>query len=128
MSIVIKKIRGREYAYLSVREGSKVKHTYLGPNSSPKVARMIAEKQAASSVPEEFRYLFWDTNPDTIQLRKHASYVIERVLEFGDLDALSWLQKIYPTQRIIDVLLTSRAITAKSRGFWTIWFGVHDAS
>jgi hypothetical protein len=124
MNIVRKKIRGHEYVYLSSREGSRVVHKYLGRTDSPAVASIIAEKAEASGVPENLSSLFWDTNRRQIHLRRHARYVIERVLELGWLDAVSWLQRVYPVQRIIDVLTVSRAITPKSREFWKIWFGV----
>ena len=92
----------------------------LLPASSPK-------RTMASGVPEDLSSLFWDTNWRQIHLRRHARYVIERVLELGWLDAVSWLQRVYPVQTIIDVLTVSKVITAKSRNFWKLWFGVKDA-
>jgi hypothetical protein len=127
MSLVTKKIGKGEYAYLVTREGKKVVHKYLGPVGSPQVQKKLAEKREISIVPERLRSLFWDTSLRNIQIKQHARYIIERVLEFGDLDALEWLQRVYPTQTIIDVLSVSRAISEKSRNFWEIWFGVERA-
>jgi len=127
MNIVRKKIRGHEYVYLSSREGSRVVHKYLGRTDSPSVARIIAEKILTSGVPEDLSSLFWDTNWRQIHLRRHARYVIERVLELGWLDAVSWLQRVYSVQTIIDGLTVSKVITAKSRNFWKLWFGVKNA-
>ncbi len=127
MNIVRKKIRGHEYVYLSSREGLRVVHKYLGRTDSPAVARIIAEKILTSGVPEDLSSLFWDTNRRQIHLRRHARYVIERVLELGRLDAVSWLQRVYPVQTIIDVLTVSKVITAKSGNFWKLWFGVKNA-
>ncbi len=70
--------------------------------------------------------LFWDTDPLIIDTQKHAVYIIERVLEFGGLDAVEWLQRVYPVQTILDVLNLSRNISDKSRNFWKIWFGAQD--
>src|SRR3990170_3080453 len=50
---------------------------------------------------------------------KNARYVIERILELGGLDALQWLQRNYPTRRIVETLEISRKITPKSRNFFT---------
>ena len=127
MSVVTKKIGKGEYVYLATREGNKVVHKYLGPVGSPQVKKKLAEKKEVSMVPERFRSLFWDTSLGNIQIKRHARYIIERVLEFGDLDALEWLQRVYPTQMIIDVLSVSRSISEKSRNFWEIWFGVEHA-
>lgn len=73
-------------------------------------------------VPDEFYYLFWDADPKRIDLKKNARYVIERVLEIGDLKSLKWIQMLYPTNRIIETLKTSRKISPKSKNFWSIWF------
>ena len=52
---------------------------------------------------------------------------MEKVLEFGDLDAFEWLRDVYPGWQIKETLLLSRTLPEKSRNFWTIWFGVNDA-
>lgn len=119
MSIVIK---DNKYAYLAYRSGKKVVHKYLGLLSSPEVAGKIRELGDEKRVPEKFHYLFWDTAPDKIDLRKNARYIIERVLETGGLDALQWIQRRYPTKLIIETLETSRKISVKSKNFWRIWF------
>jgi len=73
------------------------------------------------------RTLFWDTALENISLKSHARYVIDRVLEFGDLDAFTWLKNVYPGWKIQEELILSRNISGKSRNFWQIWFGVEDA-
>jgi hypothetical protein len=127
MGVIIKRIGRREYAYLVAREGKRVKHTYLGPADDPKVVKIISDKKETTVVPERFRSLFWDTNLSKIHIKRNARYIIERVMEFGNMNAIEWLQKVYPLQTIIDVLNMSRIITDKSRSFWLIWFGVTDA-
>lgn len=119
MSIIIKNDR---YVYLAYRSGKKVLQKYLGLITNPDVARRIEELESERNVPEGFYYLFWDTDPKGIDLKKNARYVIERVLELGGLDALKWVQRLYPTRRIIETLETSRKITPKSKNFWDIWF------
>ena len=123
----MKKIGRGEYAYLVVREGSKVVHKYLGPAGSPQVKKKLAGIKEVSSIPDRFRPLFWDASPGNIHIRRNARYIIERVLEFGDNEAIAWLQRVYATRTILDVLDTSRAISDKSRNFWEIWFEVENA-
>lgn len=127
MSFVTKKIGKGEYVYIVTREGKKVVHKYLGPVGSPQVQKKLAEVKEVSMVPERFRSLFWDTSLSNIQIKRHVHYIVERVLEFGDMDAVEWLQKVYPAQTIIYVLSMSRSISEKSRNFWEIWFGVEHA-
>jgi hypothetical protein len=123
MSIVLKKIGNKEYAYRAYRVGEKVVQKYLGPSSSANVMVHKARVDELKRVPERFRSLFWDVDPSTMDLKSHSRYIIERVLEIGDLDAMFWLQMIYPTRHIIDVCEESRKVSAKSRNFWNIWFG-----
>lgn len=123
MAILIKKISGRKYAYLAYRQGEKVVHKYLGPASNPQVMQKMRETAEEKEIPDKFSALFWDTAPSRIDLKKNSRYVIERVLEIGGLDAVQWLQRMYPTKLIIEICNTSRKISQKSKNFWMIWFG-----
>ena len=65
--------------------------------------------------------LFWDTNPDWIDIKKNARYIIERVLDFGELDEVRWLFKTYPQEEIKQVVDLPRSqITDKSKSLWTL--------
>lgn len=127
MGIITKTIGKRKYSYLAMREGKKVVHKYLGPSDDPKISHMASMEKETSYIPARFHSLFWDANLKNIHTKRNAQYIIERILEFGDIDALEWLQRAYPAQRIIHVLHVSRAVSEKSRNFWTLWFGVEDA-
>ncbi len=35
--------------------------------------------------------LFWDVDPKTINPKKHARYIIERILDFSHDDEVRWL-------------------------------------
>ncbi|MBF0328857.1 MAG: hypothetical protein HQL10_06840 [Nitrospirae bacterium] len=82
----------------------------------------MRDNDEAKRVPVRFRSLFWDTSLANININKNARYIIERILELGDLNALNWMQKVYPAQKILDVLNVSRSISEKSKNFWDIWF------
>lgn len=127
MAIITKKIGKREYAYLVSREGKRVVHKYLGAAGTSKVQTMAALREETASVPKRLRALFWDTALENISLKSHARYVIEKVLEYGDLDAFAWLQNVYPGWQINEALLLSRGLSDKSRNFWLIWFEVDNA-
>jgi hypothetical protein len=127
MAIITKKIGGNLYAYHAWREGKKVIHKYLGSANDPDIKRIIEENKAVLSIPERLWYLFWDVDPDKVHLKENARYIIERVLELGDLGAVKWLQRVYTTQQIMDVMRMSRKITDRSRNFWELWFDEHAA-
>ena len=122
MSLVIKKIRNKEYAYVAYRSEGKVVQKYLGALSNPEVRKRVEQLDAENRIPKRFSYLFWDVNPSDIDIRKNARYIIERVLELGGLDTVYWIQKLYPTRLILETLEVSRKLADKSRNFWRIWF------
>ena len=62
--------------------------------------------------------LFWDTNPDKIDLEKNAQYIIERILDFGHDDEIRWMNEYYPTKVIGKILKNSRTLLPHTRSFW----------
>lgn len=64
--------------------------------------------------------LFWDVDPKKIDPKKHAVYIIERVLDFGNDDELRWLFHYYPSKLIKKTLQKSRVIHEKSKTLWTL--------
>lgn len=121
MSVIVRDIGGRPYAYNVVREGGKVRHIYLGRADNASVAGKIAVLMERVVIPEKFHRFFWDTDPRKIDLRRHKKYVIERILELGNLSAFQWLQLVYPGHLIRRVNEESRSVSKRSRNFWRIW-------
>ena len=54
--------------------------------------------------------LFWDVDPKTVDPKKHARYIIERILEFGRDNEVRWLWHTYSKALIRDVVNTSRGV------------------
>ncbi|MBI2410319.1 MAG: hypothetical protein HYV32_00285 [Candidatus Kerfeldbacteria bacterium] len=67
--------------------------------------------------------LFWDVDPKTIDPKKHARYIIERILDYGSEDELRWLVSYYTTEKIKKTIRLSRTpIHKKSLSLWTLIF------
>jgi hypothetical protein len=128
MSVLIRTIGNRQYAYLVRRGGGQTVQTYLGPMARADVAAKVATLKDEGSIPLQFHRFFWDTNPAAIDLHRHAAYVIGRVLETGNLQSIWWLQRQYPTSTILQVLGSNKGLSARSRRFWSAWFEVSHAS
>lgn len=122
MSVVLKTINGKEYAYLAFRSGRKVVQRYIGPMSSAATKSRLGSIASQKVVPQKYSWLFWDTEPAKIDLKVNGRYVIERVLETGGFEEFSWIQRVYPTRLIIETCEISRKISHKSKNFWRIWF------
>ena len=75
------------------------------------------------AIPAEIRPLFWDVDPDGVDLVRNADFVISRILEWTTPRALEWMETQYSAQRILEVNRSSRKVSERSRQFWNLWYG-----
>ena len=64
--------------------------------------------------------LFWDVDPKTIDPEKHSTYIIERILDFGNDEEVRWMWDYYNHGFIREVLTKSRVLFPKTRTFWNL--------
>ena len=60
---------------------------------------------------------FWDIDADHFDPRDYPSYTIARLLEYGNLEAVSWLRNNFEEETIKDVVRTSRELSPKTATF-----------
>ena len=75
-------------------------------------------------LPSFARRYFWDVDARKLDADKYAGYVIERLLELGDLQAVRWLLQKYSRRRIVAVLKKTRSLSKPSANFWALYFRV----
>ncbi len=75
-------------------------------------------------LPECLRFLFWDTDFDRLRVPGHERYIIERVLEYGDVPEVRWMKRRFSRQQITQVLCQSRRLSRKSADFWSFILNV----
>ena len=79
--------------------------------------RKIQQKKEGRIIP--FRQsLFWDVDPKTIDPKKNAPYIIERMLELGTDDEVRWMWSYYPHELVRNVLEHRRGIRPKVKPLW----------
>jgi hypothetical protein len=64
-----------------------------------------------ASLPAALRPLFWDANIEALDTKRHKTYIIERLLEFGDEGAYRWLFGTYTSREISAVVKNSRRLS-----------------
>lgn len=64
--------------------------------------------------------LFWDTNPKSLDIKKHAKYIIERIMDFGNDEEVRWMRKQYSKELIAEVCKASKILHPSSRTLWTL--------
>ena len=70
------------------------------------------------ALPPRIKKYFWDADIDQSDFKKHAPYVIERILEYGDESAVRWLFQTFPGSLIKKTLMTRRGFSPQSANFW----------
>lgn len=61
--------------------------------------------------------LFWDVDNDGLSNGKDWFFIIERILEFGDIDDLLWMKKTFPEKEIKTTVQKSRILSPKTRSY-----------
>lgn len=63
--------------------------------------------------------LFWDTDPEKLDTKKNAQYIIERILDFGRDDEVRWMWNFYDKVLIEKVVKKSRGVRPRTKALWT---------
>ncbi|OGX06820.1 MAG: hypothetical protein A3G87_07030 [Omnitrophica bacterium RIFCSPLOWO2_12_FULL_50_11] len=71
-----------------------------------------------NGIPERLWKLFWDVDPEKIDLQTNRFYVLQRILECGDLDAVQWMWSRFKKSEIGEALCRFRGYSRKSANFW----------
>ena len=82
-------------------------------------------KQINAKMPSFLKRYFWDVDFSAIDPNKHSTYVIERILDIGDVDATAWLKRQYYENKIKDVIKKTRRLRPKSANYWTIIYNLN---
>lgn len=59
-------------------------------------------------------------DPKTIDQKKHAKYIIERIMDFGNDDEVRWMWKTYSRRLLRSVAGKSRVLRPRTRSLWRL--------
>jgi len=76
-------------------------------------------------LPEQFSRFFWDTNLSDLDIAKNTFFIVERLLERGDTEAITWMLKTYSAAQVMKVLQKSRSLSRRSARFWSLYFDLN---
>ncbi|MBI4100461.1 hypothetical protein HY439_01840 [Candidatus Microgenomates bacterium] len=71
-----------------------------------------------TKLPKSFKKYFWDVDFKLLDFEKNKTFVLKRLLDRGDTQALVWLKKNYNRNEIEQLLLSTRDISQKTANFW----------
>lgn len=69
-------------------------------------------------MPKFLKTYFWDVDFDVLNLEKSKTFILKRVLDRGDTQAINWLKENYTKDEIKELLFFTRDISAKTANFW----------
>jgi hypothetical protein len=69
-------------------------------------------------------YLFREIDVRNIDIDRHRTYIIERILENGDDKVITWLARTYPKDAIIETVESSAIITGPTANLWALVFNI----
>lgn len=73
---------------------------------------------------QNIKRFFWDVNPDSLDFEKNSEYIIARILEYGDPEAIRWMFKTYGEKKIRGVFMTRRGFSSRTVYFWKSFFNL----
>ena len=62
-------------------------------------------------------YIFWDVDRDSIDMTLNAQYVVQRVLEYGQIGDWKLLRSYYGLDKIVQVTKNLRTLEPKALAF-----------
>ena len=68
--------------------------------------------------------LFWDIDPASLDEEQNKHYIIERIMQRGDMDDIRWMRKRYDEEVLVEVVKKSRQLNPKSLNFWCVVLGI----
>ena len=80
----------------------------------------MCARRAENHLPQFLSPLFWEIKPEEILLVEYVAYVVERIIEYGDDRAISWLLGAFAREEIVAVVKSSRRISPNTATLWSL--------
>ena len=75
-------------------------------------------------IPERFKSFFWDTDFETLDPSSKSSFVINRLLDKGNIEGIKWIRQTFPEDAIKKSVTTLRDFSPKSATFWATIYNI----
>ena len=72
------------------------------------------------TLPPFLKRYFWEVDFETVRLPEYQAYVIERLLEYGNDEAIRWLKKSFSPESIAAVVRRSRVLSRRTANLWAL--------
>jgi hypothetical protein len=87
--------------------------------------RSLVSSGVSIALPPDVARLFWDVDPDDVDLQAHRDYVLERVMSRGGWTAMCWLRGTYRPEELADFLVRKGArLAPRELAYWCLIAGI----
>lgn len=97
------------------------------PNQGIAMGRQIESKFRDNMKLPEFLFpLFWEYDPGTIDIAKHAGLIMGRIMERGSWASMLWLQRTYSKDQLVSFLEKrgNRILSSRELNYWAFTSGI----
>lgn len=75
-------------------------------------------------LPKFLHRYFWDVDVKKIDFTRKSQFVIQRLLELGDLKAVRWALRSFPKKEIVQTIMDRRGFSSKTVNFWSLFYKI----
>ena len=75
-------------------------------------------------IPKNLRQYFWDVDVDKLDPSQKANFVIQRLLDKGNVEAVRWVNKHYTSSQIKKCFISLRDFREKVGNFWSLYLDI----
>lgn len=91
-----------------------------------KLAAQKPEK-VSNEIPLALKWLFWDTDFSRLDPLLHKDYILSRILDRGNMEAVQWMQDQYSKRRILTHIEKYKLkMAAKSINYWAFIYNKEE--
>ena len=75
-------------------------------------------------IPKSLHQYFWDVDIKKLDPLEKSFFVINRLLDKGNVEAVKWVRKTYSRKTISDTFTTMRGYQPKVASFWSLFLNI----
>ena len=77
-------------------------------------------------IPVFIKRLFWDVDKESVDIEQHCSYIISRIVDYGNPHDVKWMKKTYNDEEIKEVICKRKGLSKKSGYFWAAYYKIPE--
>lgn len=81
-------------------------------------------KPIPTQLPPALYRFFWDVRAENVNPSTHPSYVINRLLDKGDLAAVKWVMRSFSKKSVFNSLKCGPAVDPPTASFWSSYLNI----